>query len=170
MITSLPGFITLLKALHIAALVIWCGGLLALPLMLTRHDPAIAADEYTRIRKATHRAYVGLVTPAAVTAIVAGTWLIFFREVFVPWLYAKLVFVAALVAAHAWVGHVVVQIAERPDDYQPPQPYLPLALILLPVFAILFLVLGKPDLSWVRVPQWLQEPLGHELPLDVPRR
>jgi uncharacterized membrane protein len=28
-----------LKALHLAALILWCAGLLALPLLLARHDP-----------------------------------------------------------------------------------------------------------------------------------
>ncbi|WP_336054955.1 CopD family protein [Nitratireductor sp. CH_MIT9313-5] len=170
MITSLPGFITLLKIIHITALVLWCGGLMAMPLMLTRHDPAIAAEEYERIRRASHRAYVGMVTPAALLAIIAGTWLIFFREVFVTWLYAKLLFVAALVAAHAWVGHIVVQIAEQPEDYEPPRPTVPLLLILFPILFILLLVLGKPELEWVRLPDWVQEPRGYELPFEVPKR
>ena len=41
MIPWLEGAIPYLKALHIAALVIWCAGLFALPLMLARHDPAL---------------------------------------------------------------------------------------------------------------------------------
>ena len=41
MIDWLAPAVPLFKAAHIVALVIWCGGLLALPLMLTRHDPNI---------------------------------------------------------------------------------------------------------------------------------
>ncbi|MEQ3631078.1 MAG: DUF2269 family protein, partial [Sulfitobacter sp.] len=119
-----PVLITLFKGVHIAALILWCAGLLALPLMLSRHDPAGTAAEYSRIRRATHTTYAILVTPAAVVAVVAGTWLIFFREAFVPWLYAKLLFVAALAAAHAWIGHLVVQVAEKPEKHRLPRSYL----------------------------------------------
>ena len=170
MIQWLLAMAPLFKGVHIAALSIWCGGLLALPLMLSRHDPAAAQDDYRRIRRATHLTYTICVTPAAVIAVVAGTWLIFLREAFVPWLYAKLFFVALLVAAHAWVGHIMVSVAETPGRDRPPQPYLPFAAIFLPVLAILALVLGKPDLGWIEFPRWLLEPRGGQFPFDVPRR
>lgn len=170
MIEWLLGTVALLKGIHITALVLWCGGLIALPLMLARHDPAVSQDDYRRIRRATHLTYTIGVTPAAVVAVIAGTWLIFFREAFVPWLYAKLVFVAALVAAHAWIGHLIVDVAETPGRSTPPRPYLPVSAVLVPAVAILALVLGKPDLGWVGFPDWLQEPRGGQLLFDVPRR
>jgi len=162
--------VPLFKGVHIAGLMLWCGGLLALPLMLSRHDPAATRDEYRRLRRATHVTYAGIVTPAAVVAVVAGTWLIFFRELYVPWLYAKLHFVAALVAGHAWVGHMVVRVAEAPDRPGTSMPYLTIAAIAVPVLAILILVLGKPDLGGMPLPAWLHEPRGGQLLLDVPRR
>lgn len=166
----LPALISLFKGAHIMGLIVWIGGLLALPLMLSRQDPAATQEHYRVIRRATHLTYTGIVTPAAVITVVAGTWLIFFREVFVPWLYAKLLFVGALAAAHAWVGHMVVMVAERPEHQRPPKPYLPLAAILVIVLAILSLVLGKPDLGWIEMPAWLEQPRGHQLPFDVPSR
>jgi uncharacterized membrane protein len=166
----LPQIVVLFKGVHIAGLVLWCGGLMALPWMLSRRGPNVVGDDYRRLRRATHTTYAIIVTPAAVVAVVAGTWLIFFREVFVPWLYAKLFFVAALAAAHAWIGHMVVQVAETPGEHRTPAPYLPLAAILLPVLAILVLVLGKPELHMLPVPEWLHQPRGAQLPFDVPRR
>lgn len=159
-----------LKAVHVAALFVWCGGLFALPLMLSRHDPANSPGEFRRIRRATHLTYTIAVTPAAVVAVVAGTWLIFFREVLVPWLYAKLVFVALLVGAHAWIGHIMVSVIEGKRRRRPPAAILPTAAVLLPMLAILGLVLGKPDLSGVAFPSWLTEPRDGQLPFDVPRR
>jgi len=103
-------------------------------------------------------------------AVVAGTWLIFFREAFVPWLYAKLLFVAALAAAHAWIGHLVVQVAEKPEKHRLPRSYLPITAVGIPVIAILMLVLGKPDLWDFPLPGWLLEPRGGQLPFDVPKR
>ena len=166
----LPIIITLFKGAHIAALMVWCAGLLALPLMLSHHHPDSTPGDYSLVRRATHTTYAIIVTPAAVVAVVAGTWLIFFREVFVPWLYVKLLFVAALAAAHAWVGHLIVQVAEKPEEHRPPRAYLPMTAICIPVIAILMLVLGKPDLGTIPLPDWLQEPRGNHLPFDVPSR
>lgn len=55
----------MVKLAHIAGLTLWCGGLLVLPVMLARHDPAVVADDYRLIRRATHLTYTTVVTPAA---------------------------------------------------------------------------------------------------------
>jgi putative membrane protein len=159
-----------LKALHIATLALWGAGMFALPVMLARHDPAVSREDYARIRRATHYGYTFVITPAAVLAIASGTLLIFLREVFVLWMFAKLVFVALLVVFHAWVGHTIVRVAETEGAHEPPEPRWPLAALTVPVVAILALVLAKPDLGRIPVPGWLEEPLGIQLPFDVPRR
>lgn len=160
--------IPLFKVLHIAALLTWCGGLLALPIMLARHDPSVLAEDYRRIRHATHNVYTLVVTPAAVTAVIAGTWLIFLRGVFVPWLFAKLLFVVLLVVAHVWIGYIVVKVAELPEDHTPPRPALPLLAVSVPIVAILILVLAKPAFDGISFPDWLLEPRGGQLPFEVP--
>jgi uncharacterized membrane protein len=162
--------VPLFKALHIAGLAVWCAGLLALPLMLTRHDPEGSAADYRLIRRASHLTYTMCVTPVAVIAVIAGTWLIFLREVFTVWLYAKLAFVVLLVIAHAWIGHIIVKVGEEPETHAPPPPYLPIATVLFAVIAILFLVLAKPALDWFTFPEWLLEPRGGQLPFEVPSR
>lgn len=159
-----------LKALHLAMLLFWCGGLFALPVMLARHDPAIGQADYARIRRATHYAYTFCITPAAVLAIASGTGLIFLREVFVTWMFAKLVLVATLVGFHVWIGYVLVAVAEREGAHRAPRPALPLLLLLAAVLAILTVVLAKPELDEIPMPGWLTEPRGHQLPFDVPRR
>jgi uncharacterized membrane protein len=170
MIDWLIPAVPLFKAAHIIGLVIWCGGLLALPLMLTRHDPAISVQDYRTIRTASHITYTLFVTPAAVIAVIAGTWLIFMREVYVPWMFAKLVFVAALVMAHGWIGHILAKIGEEPSEHRPPPAWLPIALVLVPMLVILTLVLSKPVLGWVVFPEWLTQPRGGQLLFDTPRR
>ncbi|MBP1806820.1 CopD family protein [Rubellimicrobium aerolatum] len=159
-----------LKVLHIGFLSLWVAGLVALPRMLARHDPAIGQADFARIRHATHYGYVWAVTPAAVLAIASGTALIFLREVFTAWMLAKLVLVAGLVALHAWVGHTLVQVAETEGRHEPPGPLLPLLVLLAAVLGILVLVLAKPELAEVPLPRWLLEPVGGQLPFDVPRR
>ncbi len=159
-----------LKALHIVMLLVWCGGLFALPLMLGRHDPAVGQADYSRIRRATHYSYTFIVTPAAVLAIASGAALIFAREIFHLWLFAKLVGVAGLVAFHAWVGNTLVEVAETEGTHMPPSPLLPLLILLIPITAILTLVLAKPELQEIAMPDWLTTPRGIQLPFDVPSR
>ena len=170
MIDWLEPIIPHLKALHIAMLGLWCAGLFALPLMLSRHDPSINQSDYSRIRRATHYGYTFVVTPAAVIAIASGTLLIFLREVFVLWMFAKLVFVALLVSFHAWVSYIIVAVAETEGSHTPPNPLLPVLLLTIPILAILTLVLAKPDLGDIPLPDWLKKPRGIQLPFDVPRR
>lgn len=170
MIWWLEPVIPHLKAFHVAMLALWCAGLFALPLMLSRHDPAIGQADYDRIRRATHYGYAFVITPAAVLAIASGTLLIFLREAFVLWMFAKLVFVAGLVTFHAWVGHTLVHVAETEGEHQPPEPFWPTLLLTVPVLAILTLVLAKPELGEIPMPGWLEEPRGIQLPFDVPRR
>ncbi|MBF9044373.1 hypothetical protein HKCCE4037_13600 [Rhodobacterales bacterium HKCCE4037] len=165
----LTWLIPVFKAGHIFGLVFWCGGLIAMPLMLARHDPTIGQVDYHRIRRAAHLSYTLAITPAAVLTVVAGTWLIFMRGTFVEWFYAKLAAVVLLVMAHMWIGEVLVSVAESAGRKKPPRPWLPVAAVCLPVLVILTLVLAKPDLGWIRFPEWLQEPLESELPLAVPR-
>lgn len=166
----LLGLIPHLKAVHVAALAVWCAGLFALPLMLARHDAAIGQADYTRIRHASHYSYTFVVTPAAVLAIASGTALVFLRETYVLWMFAKLVFVALLVVFHAWVGHVLVTVAEAEGTHRPPQPMVPLLLLMVPVVVILALVLGKPDLGRIPMPDWLMQPLERQFPFGVPSR
>jgi protoporphyrinogen IX oxidase len=162
------GLIPHVKALHLATLILWCSGLFALPLTLALHDPAASRTDYTRIRQITHFGYIYAITPAALVAIGSGTALIFLREVYVPWLFAKLVFVTALVAFHAWIGSVLVRVTETKGVHIPPQPRLPLVLLLVPVVTILVLVLAKPDLHMIPLPDWLMQPQGGQLPFAAP--
>ncbi|MBO1077155.1 CopD family protein (plasmid) [Roseomonas marmotae] len=157
--------ITALKFLHIAALSVWCAGLIGLPLLLARHGPSDRQLDFSRRRLVTHNAYVRLITPAAVIAIAAGTALIFLRGVFVPWMFVKLVAVGVLVAIHAWLGHVTLQVGEQQGHYDAPAGGPLVAASLLAMTAILLLVLGKPPIGDWSVPAWLLEPRGQSLPV-----
>ncbi|MBV0891409.1 CopD family protein [Paracoccus sp. Z118] len=170
MIDWLQPIIPHLKALHIMGLVIWCAGLFAMPMILARHNPGVDQVAYSRIRLASHFGYIWVITPAALTAIAAGTLLIFVREVFVIWMFAKLIFVALLIAFHAWVGGQIVGIGEEERAHRTPQPTVPLLLLTVPVVMILVLVLAKPELERIPMPDWLMQPRGNQLPFDDPPR
>lgn len=164
----MEGLIPHIKALHISFLAVWVAGLIGLPRMLARHDHAIVQAEFSQIRRATHYGYIWIVTPAAVVAIASGTALLFMREVFTVWVFAKLVLVTGLVAMHAWVGHTIVEVAETEGQHEPPEPLLSTVIIAGLVMGILFLVLAKPELNEVNMPPWLLKPLGRQLPFDIP--
>ncbi|MDQ1899527.1 CopD family protein [Paracoccus sp. WLY502] len=161
--------IATLKAIHIAAMLCWCAGLVALPLLLITYGHAQRQLRYTEFRMLTHYGYVGFATPAAVIAVVAGTALIFVAEVFDLWLIAKLAFVSAMAMVHAWIGHLIEQSGlqrhGQGDDptrgYRMPYPGIALAVILPAIAAILWLVLAKPDLAWAaELLPFIQEPRG----------
>ncbi|MDZ4394703.1 CopD family protein [Cypionkella sp.] len=164
------GLVPHLKALHLSFVAVWVAGLIALPGMLARHDRAIVQAEFAQIRRATHFGYVWVITPVAILAIFSGSVLIFMREVFTVWIFAKLVLVTGLVAMHAWVGHTIITVAETEGQHQPPGALFPTLLVFGLVIGILSLVLAKPDLAGLPVPSWLLNPLGHQLPFDIPNR
>ncbi|KQM31261.1 CopD family protein [Sphingomonas sp. Leaf10] len=158
--------LTWVKGLHIAALILWCAGLIALPLVLSKHDVGERQADYARLRRITHYGYTRIVTPAAVIAIAAGTALIFLRGVFEPWMFAKLVAVGLLVVVHALTGHVVVLMSERRGEYAPPSSKPLLVVTLATMAVVLTLVLGKPVIPDL-VPAWLKAPQERQLPLEA---
>lgn len=164
------GLIPHVKALHLGFVAVWVAGLFALPRMLARHDRAIVQDEFTQIRRATHFGYVWVITPVAVLAISTGLILIFLRDVFSVWIFAKLVLVTGLVTVHAWVGHTIMAVAETEGEHEPPEPLVATIVIAVLLVGILFLVLAKPDLQDLPIPSWFLTPLGRHLPFDIPNR
>jgi uncharacterized membrane protein len=159
-----------LKALHLGFLALWTAGLFALPRMLARHDNDLMRAEFAQIRRATHFGYVWAITPAAVLAIFTGSVLIFLREIFTVWLFAKLVLVAGLVAVHAWVGHTIITVAETDGQHEPPGALVPTIITFSLVIGVLALVLAKPELEELPMPDWLLAPMDRQLPFDVPNR
>lgn len=168
--TAATDLVPHLKALHIGLISLWVAGLLALPRMLARHDRGTPQVEYGTIREATHFGYVWALTPVAVLAILSGGLLVFLREVFTVWLFAKLVLVAALVGIHAWIGHTITSVADTAGTHEPPGPLLPTLAVTALVAGVLFLVLGKPDAEGFPFPDRLSTPLGRQLPFDAPSR
>lgn len=157
--------LTWVKGLHIAALILWCAGLIALPLVLSKHDVGEQQADYARLRRITHYGYTRIVTPAAVIAIAAGTGLIFLRGVFEPWMFAKLVAVGLLVCLHAFVGHVVLLMSERRGEYAPPSAVPLVVASILTMTVVLLLVLAKPVVPDI-APAWLKAPQNRQLPVE----
>lgn len=157
--------IPIIKGVHVAAIALWAAGLIALPLLLAQHRREHGQQAYQRVRRFTHYGYTHLLTPAAVFAVAAGIALLFLREVFVPWMFAKLALVAGLVALHAWIGNLVVRMGEHANRRQP-SPILPLVVLAIVLgSAIIVIVLAKPELD-PAMPDWLTTPRDRQLPVE----
>jgi putative membrane protein len=61
-----------------------------------------------------------------------------------------------------------VNVAETEGRHEPPGPILPTLILSALTLCVLALVLAKPELDELPVPGWLLQPLGRELPFDVP--
>lgn len=155
--------IAALKALHLAALLIWCAALLALPLVMRAFGRPLSEAGYTRFRQVTHFGYIGLATPAAVVSVAAGTGLIFAARVFEPWLIAKLALVAGMVMVHIWLGHLIQRAGEARRSPRGYHGRIALVLVLPLMAGVLVLVLAKPDLHGL-MPDQLLSPRGEALP------
>lgn len=100
-----------LKLLHIGAVIVWCGALLYLPALVA----AAARPERTVANGASGRVpllraiYTSVATPAALVAIISGTWIFAMRGPLAPWLMAKLALVGLLVLGHGVCGVLVLR-------------------------------------------------------------
>lgn len=156
-----------LKLAHIAALAIWCGGLLVLPGLFARR-PAIGSDAALwHLQRFTRHAYVELISPAAFVAVATGIALIFVREVYTPWMALKLVAVGVLVLLHLRAGHVIQRVFEPDRRYPAWRQVLAVSGVAATALGILFLVLAKPPLDLSRLPDWLTRPGALQDRLDI---
>ncbi|WP_071796571.1 CopD family protein [Natronohydrobacter thiooxidans] len=161
--------IAILKAVHIASLVIWCAGLILLPILLHlhgRHDRFQTQAGFTEFRWLTHFSYTRLVSPAAVIAVAAGTMLIFWLEVLDAWMVSKLLAVTGMVVLHSWFGYMIEQSGERRGAYATPPVALSLIALLPLIGLVLWLVLAKPELARLLslLPEIIQEPRSITIP------
>jgi putative membrane protein len=159
--------IALMKFVHIAALAIWCAGLLALPMILARARTPAREGDAARMRMYAHHAYNSCVSPAAVIATISGGALVYLRGLFQPWFFAKLCAIGLLVILHIYLGHCVAMLGEKGRTRAAMPVLLVVPTGLAVMTAILVLVLAKPVIGPEIAPFWLRAPLDRQLPLPV---
>jgi protoporphyrinogen IX oxidase len=159
--------------LHIGAMLFWCGTLLYLPALISagerararaeaashaqspvrsdstteaspQPDPSLMPGELLHEEESVARfIYTRITTPAAVTAIIAGT-LIFLPGYRIDiWLVAKLTLVAALVVCHVLLGVMVLRAEEEKPVIAGSRVLQGVASVLM--LGIIWLVLRKPS-------------------------
>lgn len=92
------------KALHIVFVIAWFAGLFYLPRLFVYHAQAEDTVSKERFKVMERKLYRGIMAPAMGFTILSGAWMWLGFGVGGNWLYAKLVFVATLIAYHEWLG------------------------------------------------------------------
>ena len=136
-----------LMGLHVAALAIWCAGLLYLPALYSVQSRLRQHAQFHRMRVMSRMAFVVIASPAAVIAIISGTVLVYAAGASGGWLAAKLTVVAFMAIFHAYCGHMLARLGHESEgrrSYRVP-PWLVIPPVLM-IGLVLWLVLSKPVL------------------------
>lgn len=130
--------------LHIVGLVAWCAALLYLPALIVA-GPALRGALCWRADMPPARAvFTMAATPAALLAIVTGSLLVLLERTFGVWLVFKLTAVAGMVAAHVFLGLLILRQEDNPHAVLV-RPCITVALASVALIAtVLWLVLAKP--------------------------
>lgn len=134
----------LLKLLHFAALLCWCGTLLYLPALIaagTRRTEALFYRDHAHL---TRMVFTLISTPAALVAIGSGTALFLRDEILAGWLIVKLSTVAGMVLCHALCGVLLLRVERAPERSVSIQCAVIAVVIAAFIGATLWLVLAKP--------------------------
>jgi protoporphyrinogen IX oxidase len=152
---------TFLKFVHLGAIAVWSGGLLALPFLFwQRRAHAAAAPELERLHRITRLVYVELTSPAAFIAIGSGTALIFLQATFAEWFSIKMVLVGLMAMLHVVAGLVMHQLFSPTGRFgRGSFVALSVAYAVL-ITAILWVVLAKPHIDSNQFAVRLFEPGG----------
>ena len=101
-----------IKAWHVIFMVTWFAGLFYLPRLFVYHASATDAAGTERFRVMERRLFTIMTIGAALT-VAFGFWLIAENPALLAsgWLRLKLIFVALLVAYHAWTWRLMRELA-----------------------------------------------------------
>jgi protoporphyrinogen IX oxidase len=147
-----------LKFVHVAAISIWCAGLICLPGLYLQRAHVADRDSLHHLQRFVRFCYIVLISPAAFVAVATGTALIFVSQTFDLWFTAKLVFIGVLVGIHIVTGLVIVRLFDKGEVYPVWRFVAVTVLTVLTTLAILFFVLGKPALDLGMLPADFHQP------------
>lgn len=132
-------------ALHITAIILWCGALLYLPLLIASTQTSRAElPEFPRHDSLARSVFTHIATPMALLAILSGTIVFLMDRTTEIWLLAKLTAVMGLVIGHTLAGGLVLWAEDEDGRSVSPWCWMLEAGLLGLIAAILWLVLAKP--------------------------
>ncbi|EIK52003.1 hypothetical protein YO5_10125 [Stutzerimonas stutzeri TS44] len=134
----------LLKLLHFAALLCWCGSLLYLPALISAGTQSGDRLFYRDHSHLTRLVFTLISTPAALLAIGSGTALFLRDGTLADWLIMKLTVVTAMALCHALCGVLVLRVERDPARSVRWQCLAIGVLVPLLIVLTLWLVLAKP--------------------------
>jgi protoporphyrinogen IX oxidase len=105
------------KSFHIVFVVAWFAGLFYLPRLFVYHALSDDAPSRERFKVMERKLYRGIMHPTMGLTLATGAWMWLGYGVTGGWLHAKLVLVAALVAYHFWLGHLVRAFARDQNSH-----------------------------------------------------
>lgn len=133
-----------LLALHISALLCWCGALLYLPALTVRRANEEGAEKDLTLSVA-RKVFTLFATPAALIAIISGTALFALSYTIAVWLILKLTLVSALVVCHVFAGQLIFHLERKLSrNHDRAIAGMISTLSALCIGGILWLVLAKP--------------------------
>ena len=151
---------TVLKFIHLGAIAIWSGGLIALPFLFGQRRALTATADLDRLHRVTRLVYVELTSPAAFVAIASGTALIFLQATFVEWFSAKMVLVGIMAMLHVVAGLVMHQLYSPDGHFSRFSEFGLTVAYVVVIVAIIWVVLAKPHIDSTLIAPHLFEPGG----------
>ena len=138
---------TLLKFVHLAAIALWSGGLIALPFLFWQRRALEAGLDLDRLHRVARLVYVELTSPAAFIAIGSGTALIFLQATFREWFTLKMLLVGVMVMLHVLAGLAAMRVFAPDGRFGLRSCVALTGIYLVLIVAIIWVVLAKPAIN-----------------------
>ncbi len=149
---------TFLKFVHLAAIAVWSGGLIALPFLFVQRRSVADGAELVRLHRITRLVFVELTSPAAFIAIASGTALIFLQATFAEWFSLKMLLVGLMAMLHVVAGLVLHELFKPKGSFGGKSCVALTSAYVLLICAIVWIVLAKPQIDSNVIAEHLFEP------------
>lgn len=146
-----------LKALHIIFVITWFAGLFYIVRLFIYHTEALAKSEPEKTILSNQLALMSkklwyiITWPSAVITLIMGTLLLFSQPSWLkmPFMHIKLGFVVLLFLYHLGCHKIFIQLQKGEARYSSTQLRVFNEVATIILFAIVFLIVLKNELSWV---------------------
>ncbi len=151
--------INVIKALHIIFVVSWFAGLFYIVRLYIYHTEAAQKSEpergilFKQFAIMEHKLWWIITTPAMILTLVFGIWMLFLNPEYylrANWMYIKLAFVALLLVYHFVSQRILFQLKSGIFKLSSNQLRIFNEMATLALVAIVFLVVMKDSLSWIK--------------------